>query len=64
MNAEAAAMCECGHMRSSHATRLPAPCNHGRTMPDAEIITRACDPDLTTDPRYGCRCLGFCPAKN
>lgn len=55
-------ICTCGHPRTAHAPRLPAPCRHGLTMPDAEIIARACDPTLPEDPRYGCRCVGFCPA--
>ena len=54
-------MCACGHPRRDHAPRLPAPCGHGRTMPDHELIARACDPDLTLDPAYGCRYIGWRP---
>ncbi len=57
------AMCSCGHMRASHLEFLPAPCDHGRTMPEAELIARACDPTLTDDPRYGCKCIGFSDAE-
>jgi len=34
-----------------------------RVAPDEEIIARTCDPRLTEDPRYGCTCIGFQPAR-
>lgn len=52
-------ICRCGHRADSHAADLPSPCGHGRTMPDAEIIARCCEENLTSDPRYGCRCIAF-----
>lgn len=55
----AATICKCGHRADSHYPELPSPCGHGRTMPDAEIIARACDPTVTQDPRYGCHCIAF-----
>lgn len=57
------AICSCGHRADSHHAELPSPCGHGRTMPDAEIVARCFDPTLSSDPRYGCRCVGFQPGK-
>lgn len=53
------AICQCGHRADSHFAELPSPCAYGRTISDAEIIVRACDPELTKDPRYGCQCICF-----
>ncbi len=51
----------CSHPAREHASLLPSPCDHGREMPLEEIFRRCGEPELTLDPRYGCRCLGWSP---